>query len=104
MPPVFMEIILLTLAGVFGALATGAALREYDLGKLGNILTGAIGGGIGGWVLMAIIQPMVTASGETMVESSPVNHAMILGVVGLVCGGLLTLVTGFVRNERKKLS
>ena len=46
-----INIIIQLVAGAIGGNAAGNALKDYDLGTLGNSISGAIGGVAGGTVL-----------------------------------------------------
>ena len=50
------------IAGVVGGNAAGAALKDYNLGNLGNTIAGAIGGVGGGQLLQAIIPAIASAA------------------------------------------
>ena len=52
-----VNLIIQLIAGVVGGNAAGAALKDYNLGNLGNTIAGAIGGvggGAGGAILTII--------------------------------------------------
>ena len=46
-----MNLIIQLIAGVAGGNAAGAALKNLNLGTLGNSLAGILGGGLGGQIL-----------------------------------------------------
>jgi len=50
-----INLIIQLIAGVVGGNAAGAALKDYNLGNLGNTIAGAIGGVGGGQILQALI-------------------------------------------------
>jgi hypothetical protein len=62
MSETLINLIIQLVAGLIGGNAAGAALKDYDLGKLGNTIAGAIGGVGGGQILQAII-PALAATG-----------------------------------------
>ena len=57
-----VNLIIQLIAGVVGGNAAGAALKDYNLGNLGNTIAGAIGGVGGGQLLQAIIPAIASAS------------------------------------------
>jgi len=57
-----VNLIIQLIAGVVGGNAAGAALKDYNLGNLGNTIAGAIGGVGGGQILQAIIPAIASAA------------------------------------------
>src|SRR5215470_1135842 len=80
-------------AGVIGGNAAGAALKDYGLGMLGNTITGAIGGGVVGQALQALLPVL---AGDT----SGLNFGALIGQIagGGAGGAILTIVAGFVKH------
>jgi hypothetical protein len=58
-----INLIVQLLAGAIGGNAAGAALKDYGLGMLGNTITGAIGGGVLGQVLQALLPALAGGAG-----------------------------------------
>jgi hypothetical protein len=86
-----VNLIIQVIAGIVGGHGAGAALKDYDLGKLGNTIAGAIGGAGGGQILQALI-PALAGSGLDV-------GALIGQVVGGgASGAVLTIVVGIVKN------
>lgn len=91
MSAIIINLIIQIVSGAAGGNAAGGALKTFNLGTVGNTIVGAIGGGLGGQLLQAVI-PML-ASGNMDVES------MIGQVVGGgVAGAILTAIAGAVIN------
>jgi hypothetical protein len=88
-----INLIVQLIAGVLGGNAAGGALKDYDLGTLGNSITGAIGGVAGGQILQSLIPLLAGAGGN-------VDVGALLGqaVGGGVAGAILTAVIGAVKN------
>jgi hypothetical protein len=81
------------LAGVIGGNAAGAAFKDYDLGMLGNTITGAIGGGVIGQALQALLPSLAGGSGGLDIG------ALLGQIVGGGAGGvILTVIAGFVKS------
>src|SRR5262245_19524042 len=57
-----INLIVQLIAGAIGGNAEGNALKDYDLGTLGNTISGGIGGVAGGTVLSQLI-PIVAGAG-----------------------------------------
>ena len=50
-----VSLIIQLVTGAIGGNVAGAALKNYNLGPLGNSLAGIVGGGIGGQILSAVL-------------------------------------------------
>jgi uncharacterized membrane protein YeaQ/YmgE (transglycosylase-associated protein family) len=57
-----VNLIIQLISGVVGGNAAGAALKDYNLGNIGNTIAGAIGGVGGGQLLQAIIPALASAA------------------------------------------
>jgi len=75
------------IAGGVAGYAAGHFAKDINLGTVANAAVGALGGGIVGQILFA----MVGLSGTVQVAS-----ALITGGVG---GGLATLLVGFLKSR-----
>jgi hypothetical protein len=80
------------ISGAVGGNAVGSALKDVNLGTLGNSIVGAIGGGIGGQLLTALVPALTGASG--------LDVGSLLGEIasGGAGGALLTIIAGLVKN------
>ncbi len=65
MSATIINIIIQVIVGTVAGNATGVAFKEYDLGKFGNTITGAIGGIAGGQILTALL-PMLAETAENV--------------------------------------
>jgi hypothetical protein len=92
MSETLINLIIQLVAGLIGGNAAGAALKDYDLGKLGNTIAGAIGGVGGGQILQAII-PALAATG-----GGDVGALLGQAVGGGVAGAIVTFLVGVVKN------
>lgn len=93
MSPVITNLIVQLIAGAVGGNAAGAALKDYDLGKLGNTIAGALGGVGGGQILTALLPMLAGTAGNADIGA-------ILGqaVGGGVAGAIVTFVVGLIKN------
>src|SRR5215471_18189554 len=86
-----VNLIIQLIAGVAGGNAAGAALKDYNLGSLGNTIAG-VGGG-------QILQVLIPA-----IESAAAGGNLDLGaIVGQIVGGgaggaILTVIAGLVKG------
>jgi hypothetical protein len=92
-----MEQILINLiAGALGGAGAGKASPSFDLGTVGNIVSGLVGGGVLGQIV-SLAMPAVTAAATTGNFSigSIISH-IIAGGAG---GAILTALVGAIKNK-----
>ena len=92
-----MEQILINLiAGALGGAGAGKASPSFDLGTVGNIISGIVGGGVLGQIV-SLAMPAVTAAATTGNFSigSIISH-IIAGGAG---GAILTAIIGAIKNK-----
>ena len=92
-----MEQILINLiAGAVGGVGAGKSSPTFDLGMLGNIISGLIGGGVLGQIVNLLL-PAITAaaqSGDLSVEG--IISQVVAGGAG---GAILTAIIGAIKNR-----
>jgi hypothetical protein len=96
---ILTTIILQVVTGMIGGLAVGAAFTDHSLGLVKDVGVGAVGGGVIGGIVQALVPPMVMASGDPAYDNYLINQLATQAGVGLACGTLLTLIVGFVCRE-----
>jgi uncharacterized membrane protein YeaQ/YmgE (transglycosylase-associated protein family) len=79
------------IGGALGGYAAGNVSKEMNLGTIGNAIVGALGGGVGGQFLFALLG----LSGSVQVVSALLT--------GAVSGGLATLLIGFSQIQDIRL-
>jgi len=89
-----VALIIQLVSGAVGGNIAGSALKQYDLGTVGNSIAGVIGGGIGGQVLTMILGGGGAAATGNLDIASIVTQ--IAG--GGVGGGILMLIIGIIRQ------
>ena len=94
MPDMLINLIIQVGAGAIGGYAVGAGVKDINLGTPGNTIAGAIGGGVGGQALQALIPTLALAAGNIDIGS-------LFGqaVGGGVAGAILTAIIGVVKNK-----
>jgi hypothetical protein len=102
MPSALTSIAVQIVAGIVAGNAVALAVKEYSLGIVERSVIGALGGGIGGYLLEAVIPPTVTAAGDPVIDDSQINEWVIRVLVALIVGRILSLIVGFVRSEIAK--
>jgi len=90
-----LPLIIQLISGAVGGNVAGAAMKQYDLGTLGNSLAGIVGGGIGGQILSALIPALAGAA-----QSGNIDLGAIAGQVagGGVGGAILLVIVGLVKQ------
>jgi hypothetical protein len=88
-----LNLIIQIVSGAIGGNVAGTSGKNIDLGLLGNTLTGAVGGGVGGQILSALV-PML-ANSATADIGSLIGQAAGGGVAGAV----LTAIIGAIKNR-----
>jgi hypothetical protein len=92
-----MEQILINLiAGAIGGVGTGKSSPTFDLGMIGNIISGLIGGGVLGEIVNLLL-PAITAaaqSGDLSVQG--IISQVVAGGAG---GAILTAIIGAIKNR-----
>jgi len=87
-----ITLIIQLMAGAVGGNVAGIAMKQFDLGTVGNSIAGIVGGGIGGHLLGMVLD--AGASGGALDIGSIV--AQIAG--GGVGGGVLIAIIGVIRR------
>ena len=86
-----INLIVQLFAGAIGGNTAGAALKDAGLGMLGNTITGMIGGGVMGQVLLTLLPSLAGSTGDI---------GALLGQVaaGGAGGATLTVIAGIVKS------
>jgi hypothetical protein len=93
------NLIIQLIAGAAGGTAAGTALKDLSLGKPGDAITGAIGGGIIGQLLPVVLG---AAAGGGDVGSLDVG-TLVRDIFGGGIGGAVVLaIVGVIRNAMMK--
>jgi uncharacterized membrane protein YeaQ/YmgE (transglycosylase-associated protein family) len=93
-----MEQILINLvAGALGGVGAGKASPTSDLGMIGNIISGLVGGGVLGQIVTLLLPAVMTAvqSGGNLSIGGIISQA----IAGGAGGALLTAIIGAFKNK-----
>jgi|JI10StandDraft_1071094.scaffolds.fasta_scaffold1695830_1 hypothetical protein len=99
--------------GAVGGAGTGKAVKSVDLGQVGNIIAGLIGGaglpalaglipGLEGLSSFAGSVAADPAAAATAAGGLDIGSLLGQGVGGLVGGGVLTAIVGAIKNATSK--
>lgn len=93
-----VSLIISIISGLVGGNVAGAAMKDKSLGGVGNSVTGAIGGGIGGFIMQALDILSTSAAG-----TGGLNIGSLLGNVGGsgVTGAILLVIVALIKNAMK---
>jgi hypothetical protein len=90
------QILINPIAGAIGGVGTGKSSPTFDLGMIGNIISGLIGGGVLGQIVNLLL-PAITAaaqSGDLSVQG--IISQVVAGGAG---GAILTAIIGAIKNR-----
>jgi hypothetical protein len=92
-----MEQILINLiAGALGGVGAGKSSPNFDLGTIGNIVSGLVGGGVLGQIAtLALPAVMAAAQSGDLSIGGIISHV----VAGGAGGAILTAIVGAIKNR-----
>jgi uncharacterized membrane protein YeaQ/YmgE (transglycosylase-associated protein family) len=92
-----MEQILINLiTGALGGVGAGKASPTFDLGMIGNIIAGLVGGGVLGQIVTSLLPSVVAAAESGNLSIGGVISQVIAGGAG---GAILTAIIGAIKNK-----
>jgi hypothetical protein len=92
-----MEQILINLiAGTVGGVGAGKASPTFDLGMIGNIVSGLVGGGVLGQVVTLLMPSVVAAAQAGNLSVAGIVSQAVAGGAG---GAILTALIGAIKNK-----
>jgi hypothetical protein len=94
---VTMEQILINLiAGALGGVGAGKSSPTFDLGMIGNIIAGLVGGGLLGQIVTLLMPAVMAAAQSGNLSVSGVISQAVAGGAG---GAILTAIIGAIKNR-----
>ena len=92
-----MEQILINLiAGALGGAGAGKSSPTFDLGMIGNIVSGLVGGGVLGQIVTAFMPSIMAAAQSGDLSIGGIISQAIAGGAG---GAILTAIVGAIKNK-----
>jgi hypothetical protein len=92
-----MEQVLINLiAGAVGGAGVGKASPQFDLGTVGNIIAGLVGGGVLGQIVTLALPSIVAAAQAGNLSVSGIVSQVVAGGAG---GAILTAIIGAIKNK-----
>jgi hypothetical protein len=94
---IIMEQILINLvAGALGGVGAGKSSPTFDLGTIGNVVAGLVGGGVLGQIVTLLLPSIVAAAESGNLSVGGVVSQAIAGGAG---GAILTALVGAIKNK-----
>ncbi len=92
-----MEQLLINLvAGALGGVGAGKSSPTFDLGMVGNIISGIVGGGVLGQVATLLLPSVMAAVQAGNLSVGGIVSQAIAGGAG---GAILTAIVGAIKNR-----
>ena len=92
-----MEQILINLiAGALGGVGAGKSSPNFDLGTVGNIVSGLVGGGVLGQIVTSLLPSIMAAAQSGDLSIGGIVSQAIAGGAG---GAILTALVGALKNK-----
>jgi len=92
-----METILINLiAGAVGGVGAGKTSPNFDLGMIGNVISGLVGGGVLGQIVTMLLPSIMAAAQSGNLSVGGVISQAVAGGAG---GAILTALIGAIKNR-----
>jgi hypothetical protein len=90
-------LIIQLISGAVGGNIAGAAMKQYNLGTIGNSIAGLIGGGVGAQIIGALVGG---GTGTDLAGVGGLDIGSIIGQIasGGVGGGILMVIVGLIKQ------
>jgi hypothetical protein len=93
----YMEQILANLvAGALGGVGVGKSSPTFDLGAIGNIVSGLVGGGVLGQIVTLLLPSLTAAAQSGNLSVGGIISQLVAGGAG---GAVLTAIIGAIKNK-----
>jgi hypothetical protein len=90
------QLLINLIAGALGGIGAGKSSPTFDLGMIGNIISGVIGGGVLGQIVTLLLPSIVAAAQSGNLSVGGVLSQAIAGGAG---GAILTALIGAIKNK-----
>lgn len=101
----WLPLVIQAISGFAGGNTTGAAMKKKSLGKVGNSITGMVGGVLGGLLLNYLGDSNIDVSSliGNLTNSGADASSTIENVAGGGIGGsILMIIVSLIKNKLKK--
>ena len=93
-----VNLIIQIIAGAIGGTAAGNALKDLSMGKAGDAISGAVGGGVVGQILMAVLGGAAAPDAAATAGGLDIGGIVKDLVGGGVGGAVVMAIIGAIRN------
>ena len=90
------EISINLVAGALGGVGAGKSSPTFDLGTIGNIVSGLVGGGVLGQIVTLLL-PSITAAAQS--GDLSIGGIVSQAIAGGAGGAILTALVGAIKNK-----
>ena len=90
------QLIINLITGALGGVAVGKSSPTFDLGMVGNIIAGLVGGGLLGQIVTLLMPAVMAAAQSGNLSVSGIVSQAIAGGAG---GAILTAIIGALKNR-----
>src|SRR5215467_11251934 len=90
------QILINLVTGALGGVGAGKASPAFDLGTVGNIVSGLVGGGLLGQVVTLLLPSIMAAAQSGNLSVGGIISQAIAGGAG---GAILTALIGAIKNK-----
>ena len=91
-----VQVLINLIAGALGGVGAGKASPNFDLGTIGNIVSGLVGGGVLGQIVTLALPSVVAAAATGHLSVGGIVSQVIAGGAG---GAILTAIAGAIKNK-----
>ena len=92
-----MEQILINLiGGALGGIGSGKSSPTFDLGMIGDVISGLVGGGVLGQIVTLLLPSVVAAAQSGNLSVGGIVSQAVAGGAG---GAILTALIGVIKNK-----
>jgi hypothetical protein len=84
------------IAGAIGGAGVGKASPNFDLGTVGNIVSGLVGGGVLGQIVTLALPSVMAAAQSGNLSIGGIISQVVAGGAG---GAILTAIIGAIKNK-----
>jgi hypothetical protein len=83
------------ISGAAGGIGAGTAMKNQSLGKVGDAISGIVGGGLGG----VILQVLGLVSGSGGMDAAAIGQSVAGGGAG---GAIVMIIVGYIKKALGK--
>lgn len=92
---VYLSLFILLVSGAVGGNVAGKILKHLSFGRLGNSISGILGGGLGGYLLTVFGANMGVVANITEIGLSNIIGGIASGGIG---GGIIMMCLGYIKK------